>query len=187
MDRESHAALMTLADPVRYAIWDVLLAGGPMKPSQLRRAAPEAAGSLTAHLRRLSQAGFIEADGEAATAASQRWRAARPTFDWDSAEDDPEAAWAINVLERIVAARREARVRTWLAEKHEQWPGWARVEVNRDYFLHLTPEDLDALDTALESVMNDWKKVSDERASAGEGAAVRVHLSGFPFRLPGGR
>ncbi|GAB3221509.1 helix-turn-helix domain-containing protein [Kineococcus gypseus] len=178
-------AMRVLAHPTRLRLLAALRTSGPASVGALARAVDEAPGSVSYHLGRLADVGFVEEAADRARDRRERWwRAVHERTTIDSVEDraDPERMAASTALRRQVA-RRYAELQEAYLDAEPSLPAhWVAAGTQGDRHWHLTAEELRAFSAELESVLARWQERSD--ASRDGTRAVAVVYSAF-LRPPG--
>jgi DNA-binding transcriptional ArsR family regulator len=174
-------ALSAMANPFRGRLLDALHLDGPSTASALARRTGQAVGSVSHHLKVLSEAGLVEEVPELAKDRRERWwRLVSSGFRWSRAEfaDDPAAVAAALSAESVGLRRQFGRARDWLdnAEAAGVWDDAAFATQN---WLTLTPDELRALSEEILDVLQRWRtrptpEDDEERES------VYVFARGFP-------
>ncbi|MEH0937948.1 helix-turn-helix domain-containing protein [Micromonospora psammae] len=176
-------AMRALAHPTRLRLLGELRRRGPQTVGMLSDVLDEAVGSVSYHLRRLAEHGFvIEAPERARDRRERWWRAAHERTSWNLVEalEDPERQAASTLLRRAVLERYVERLRAYLDAEATLEPRWVRGTASSDSWLHLTSDELVELRADLEALAERWRARSDpDRPDAGT-----VTLMYHAFRDP---
>ncbi|WP_337061562.1 winged helix-turn-helix domain-containing protein [Kineococcus sp. G2] len=184
------AAMRVLAHPTRLRLLSELRTSGPASVGALARAVDEAPGSVSYHLGRLAEVGFVEEAAEHARDRRERWwRATAELTHLDPAADraDPERDAASTALRRQIVRHLAREVESHLEAEHALPAEWVAAGTQGDWVWHLTAAELAEFTAQLEALCAAWQERSDAaRDNARDGARpVRVICSAFP-RPPAG-
>ncbi|WP_446664278.1 ArsR/SmtB family transcription factor [Flexivirga sp. B27] len=140
-----------LAHPVRLAILANLRAGGPSTASRL---APDvgASPSVTSwHLRHLAEHGLVEDDpGDHGGGRSRWWRAVGSGFRFQVDPENPEPGLA---LSDAIEASEGGLVERWRSTRSSLAPEWLAVSGRYNTLIHATPDEIAALEDAIEELL----------------------------------
>ncbi|MEU6074450.1 helix-turn-helix domain-containing protein [Micromonospora sp. NPDC047074] len=163
-------AMRALAHPTRLRLLAELRTRGPQSVGMLSDIVDEAVGSVSYHLGKLAEHGFVQEAPECARSRRERWwRAAHARTAWEPFEvlDDPERKAASDLLRRAVLQRYTENLQAYLAAEATYEPQWVRGTASSDTTLHLTSDELVELREDLEALAARWAARSDpERADA---------------------
>lgn len=152
--------LRAIAHPLRLRLYEALTIGGPATAAHLARDVPAAPGSLSYHLRQLTQHGFVEEAPELATDGRERvWRAVAGGAHWE--EEDLEASEGLREVATSAylmnLARQHKRLATWVRHDTVRFgKPWRSAALSVDVLLHLDAEELSTLRAELEEVVDRW-------------------------------
>lgn len=152
--------MRALAHPVRLRLLAELRMRGPQTVGMLGATLGEAPGSISYHVGKLAEFGFVEAAPELARDRRERWwRAAHRQTSWEASTslDDPEQRDAEQTLRREVLRGHAASLETYLRQEATLDPQWVRGAVSGDAFLHLTSDELAELRADLEELDERWQ------------------------------
>ncbi|MGV9979715.1 helix-turn-helix domain-containing protein [Micromonospora wenchangensis] len=176
-------AMRALAHPTRLRLLGELRVRGPRTVGMLSDAVDEAVGSVSYHLGKLAEHGFVEEAPEHARDRRERWwRATHARTSWEPVEmlADPERRAASDLLRRAVLDRYAERLGHYLEVEATLDPQWVRGTASADSWLHLTSDELIELRADLEALAARWQGRSDpDRPGAGS-----VSLIYHAFRDP---
>ncbi|MEV7348964.1 helix-turn-helix domain-containing protein [Micromonospora chalcea] len=176
-------AMRALAHPTRLRLLGELRLRGPQTVGMLSERTGEAVGSVSYHVGKLAEHGFVAEAPELARDRRERWwRAAHATTDWDPLEllDDPERRLAGNLLRQAAMQRYVARYQAYLESEADLDPAWVRGTTSSDTVLRLTPDELVELRDELSELGRRWR----ERGAAGRPGAEMVTLIWQAYRGP---
>ncbi|MEV0429784.1 helix-turn-helix domain-containing protein [Micromonospora sp. NPDC050495] len=157
-------AMRALAHPTRLRLLGELRLRGPQTVGTLSEIVDEAVGSVSYHLGKLAEHGFVREAPELARNRRERWwRAAHARTNLELVEmlADPERKAASDLLRRAVLDRYVERLRSYLDAEATLDPEWVRGTANSDSWLHLTSEELVELRADLEALAARWHARSD--------------------------
>ena len=156
--------MRALAHPLRLRMLGELRVRGPQSVGMLSELVDEAPGSISYHIGRLAQFGFVEEAPELARDKRERWwRSAHAMTSWDplQALADP-AQWAASAeLRRVILQRYVAGFEAYLEAEPSLPPEWVRGTTSTDAFLQLTSDELIELRVELEALAERWMARSD--------------------------
>ncbi len=170
--------MRALAHQTRLRLLGELRARGPQSVGMLSDLVDEAVGSVSYHLRKLAEHGFVEEAPEYARNRRERWwRAAHARTVWEPFEmlDDPERKAASDLLRRAVLQRYAERLQAYLDAEATFAPEWIRGTASSDSLLHLTSDELVELRGDLEALVARWEARSDPGRAGAEGVALVYH------------
>jgi predicted ArsR family transcriptional regulator len=171
--------MKVLAHPLRVQIVSSLRREGPATATVLADRLDESSGLTSYHLRILAAAGFVEDDPDhPATGRERWWRAAHDITSWTPADagEDPESRAAEDWLVGFTARQSMEWLDGWLRRRSDAEPEWRQASETNDYFLDLTPAELQELLQDLHAVVQDRV----ERAPSEGARQVRLLLHAFP-------
>ncbi|MFI9644417.1 helix-turn-helix domain-containing protein [Micromonospora sp. NPDC051925] len=176
-------AMRALAHPTRLRLLGELRIRGPQSVGMLSDTVDEAVGSVSYHLGKLAQHGFVEEAPEHARDRRERWwRATHARTSWEPVEmlDDPERRAASDLLRRAFLDRYVQRLRGYLDAEPTLDPQWVRGTASSDSWLHLTSDELIELRADLEALAARWRDRSDPNRPGAETVSLMYHA----FRDP---
>ncbi len=155
-------ALSALANPFRSRIMDALKVDGPSTPSTLATRTGQAVGSVSHHMKVLSEAGLVEEAPELAKDRRERWwRLASAGTRWSRADfaDDPVAVGAALAAERLALARQFERSQEWLDNfESADESGWGESSFVTQNWMRMTPEELVQLSEEMIELVMRWSR-----------------------------
>jgi DNA-binding transcriptional ArsR family regulator len=176
-------AMRALAHPLRLRLLGELRMRGPQSVGMLCELVDEAPGSISYHIGKLSEFGFVEAAPELARDRRERWwRAAHARTSWEPLEnlDDPERRAASDVLRRAIMNRYLASLDDYLEAEASMDRDWVAGAISGDEFLHLTSDELLELRGELEALAGRWQARSDPERDDARTVTLIYHA----FRRP---
>jgi predicted transcriptional regulator len=175
-------SMRVLAHPVRLNLLGELRVRGPQSVGMLSELLDEAPGSISYHVGRLAEFGFVVEAPELARDKRERWwRSAHAKTTWlpfDSLED-PERRAASTVLRRAVLDRYVERLQAYLEAEATLEPAWVKAAVGGDAVLHLSAPELTELSAELVELSERWRhRAGVERADT---RPVSLIYQAFPW------
>ncbi|GAB3605288.1 winged helix-turn-helix domain-containing protein [Conyzicola nivalis] len=175
--------MRALAHPLRLRILGELRAGGPSTAGRLGDLVDEAPGTLSYHLGKLAQFGFVEEAPELSTDRRERWwRALHEYTAIPSTSDADSAAETV-----AIAALRHRVVDVYAATLHqsvdastELTADWSAAGTSADTLAHLTAAQLAEASAELGAVLEKWHAASNATGEGAEPVQLIVHA----FRRP---
>jgi len=174
-------ALGALAHTDRARLMDALAVRGPSTTSALARALGLATGSVSHHLKVLTDAGLVAPAPEAATdRRERRWKLVTRGMRWSPGEfrDDPSGEAAATAAQAVLLARDFERARQFLATAEEPWDEAAS---STHVWVRATPDELAELVRQVDELLLSWRRreIPDDGA---ERQTVRAVAMAFPSK-----
>lgn len=173
-------SLRGLAHPMRMQILELLGLDGPATGTGLAERLGENTGTVSWHLRRLAEHGFIEEEIGRGTKRERWWRRADVTHELTTADfrDDSDNRGAFAVYLHELVQQYFNRVMTYV---NQEWDDtWRSAGTVADWTeLRLTPDELTALNAELTAVIARHTPASDTEP-APDALPVVVQLQSFP-------
>lgn len=176
--------LRALAHPVRIAIIEELLFGGPMTATQVGERIGESATTCSFHLRQLAKYGLVEEAG-GGKGRARPWRLTSIGFSLGG-HDDAESEMAADALMRVVRERQLARFEQWLRTKASYPREWRSAADSSEYVFYLTAEELEQLDRDIHAILMPRYRerlAHPERRPAGA-LPVEMLIFSYPIQHP---
>ena len=181
--------MRALAHPVRLAILTRLQSDGPSTATRLSESVGASPSVTSWHLRQLAAHGLVRDASEAATlkdhGRERWWEAVSRGFRF--AAEPGESAEAARALEEVMESLEGDLVGRWRAEAEPQLePEWRRLAGRSNTRVIVTPDELAAIETAIEEVLTPYVLRKNTPAAAPTGArSVRLVRYTLPA-APGG-
>jgi len=177
--RSDAAHLRVLAHPTRLRLLGLLREHGPQTASMLAEHVDEAPGTLSYHLSKLADAGYIHEEPHDGDRRQRWWAASHTATVWDDAElsRDPESLETSRDLQRIVMQEYARRFDAYLAATPDLDEAWVRAGISTDRMLRLTAAQLQGLREDLLALAAKWQAVSD--TATDDAAQVTVVLQAY--------
>lgn len=174
-------ALSAMANPFRSRMMDALKVDGPSTASALAARTGQAVGSVSHHLKVLSEAGLVVEVPELAKDRRERWwRLVDPGTRWSRADfaSDTAAVTAAYAAEALTVQRQFERVQEWNANAATV-PVWDDAAFATQNWLRLSPDELREVAEEVVDVLVRWgqREVPDDGV---EREPVFVFARGFP-------
>jgi DNA-binding transcriptional ArsR family regulator len=173
-------ALAALGNPDRLRLMDALAVHGPSTTSALAGALGIATGSMSHHLKVLTEVGLVERAPEAAAdRRERRWKLVTRgmRFSPGMFRDRPSAEAAASAAEGVMLDRDYESARAFLAAA--EWP-WDDAAFAGRTWLRLTPAELEQLGEELNDVLLRWRR----RDVPDDGAPDRRVVLAFAHAFP---
>ncbi len=175
--------MRALAHPLRMQVLGELRINGPRTAGALSEIFGEASGTLSYHLRKLAEFGFVEEVPElAADRREHWWRAAHEYTAVNPAAEDAPAA-----MRQASAAIRHQIIDSYATTLHRaieaaegQPREWVEAAGSSDTFAFLTATELAEAGAELEAVIEKWR----DRGGGDRAGAEAVHLIVHAVRRP---
>lgn len=158
-------------------LYEVLLAGGPTTVSDLADKVGMHVGTVSYHLRVLSEHGQIEEAPELKQNWRERWWRAVPGGPWwseaelDKIGGGPEL---MDQLNAVVLRRHFSRLMSYFALRHELEPAFDDAAYLNEGVLRLTAQETKQFSAQLQAVVDSWaRRVLPGQASRGREAPER--------------
>ncbi len=173
------AALAALSRPVRVAILNHLLAGGPRTASQCAVVTGESASNCSWHLRALAKVGLVERapDVEGQDGRTRYWQAAAVGFDFGD-QGDPAASVAASAFAAASTVHENELFARYQARRDVPEP-WRQASGAASYGLALTADELEDVMGRVDALLRPYVRPIRGAVPAG-GEIVHVTLRAFP-------
>jgi DNA-binding transcriptional ArsR family regulator len=177
--------LKALAHPVRVALLEALVLGGPMTATQIGEQIGESPTTCSFHLRQLAKYGFVEEAG-GGKGRARPWRITSIGFSIAVPDDQPEAELAGAAVARLFRDRQFDKYRTWLETQASYPARWRRASFDSQYLFYLTPEELEQLGEELHAGLyaRMHERLADPSKRPPGSLPVEMMLLTFPLSYP---
>lgn len=159
--------MRALAHPVRLDLLEALAIHGPLTATEAAELVGESPANCSWHLRQLAKYGFIE-PAPSSGGRQRPWRRTHRGLSWSESTGDPASAAAARSLTQVFFDREFRLVRD--AMQAGEAPGWADTSVAIQTIGWLTADELRELDTALFTLLSNYRERVDNPATRPEGA-----------------
>ncbi len=176
--------MRALTHPVRLALLEALLLEGPLTATRAADLIGESPPSCSFHLRQLAKYGFVEEAGPA-PGRQRPWRLSTLGMRFSDVHDDPATAIAARALDRALRERYFTRLQAFYDTRGSYPREWQEVTGGSEHMLHVTPQELKALDEEIYTVLQRYRERLDHSERRPDGALpVEVLLFAYPVRPP---
>jgi DNA-binding transcriptional ArsR family regulator len=177
--------LRALAHPVRVALLEALILGGPMTATQVGEQIGESPTTCSFHLRQLAKYGFVEEAG-GGKGRARPWRITSIGFNIAVPDDQPEAELAGAAVARMFRERQFDRYRTWLETRASYPARWRSAAFDSEYLFYLTAEELEQLNDELHARLYErmHERLADPSKRPPGSLPVEMMLFSFPLSYP---
>ena len=173
--------LRAVAHPVRLNLIEALAEHGPLTATEAAGHVGESPSSCSWHLRQLEKFGFVEEAGKAA-GRRRPWRLTSHglSFTVDDTQD-PETQAAGRALERLFADRYLDRAARGLQARPGLPTAWQRATGTNQFVLHVTPQELEALNDEVVAVLSRYyDRVLDPAQRPDDARTIEAVLFTYP-------
>lgn len=177
-------AMRAITHPTRLALLEALLLDGPLTATQAGEAIGEPASGCSFHLRQLAKYGFVEEAG-AGKGRMRPWRLTTVGMYFSDVQQDPATAIAARALDRTLRDQYRSRMQAFYESRSAYPREWQEVTGASQYLLHVTPEELRALDEEVSPILMRYRErmTAPELRPAGS-LPVEILLFAYPVRPP---
>lgn len=181
----SVSQLKALTHPLRVRILYAVQAETAATASRIGQLVDESPASVSYHLRKLADAGFVqEAPQHGSDGRERWWRVPEGGFTWTSNDFDstPEGRTTERAARRLLVDNQFHRRQEFDSDPDRWGSAWIQAAFSTDYVLKMTTEQLEAMSREIQSVIEKWRAYAEattETAAAGQHVMVFAH--GFPF------
>lgn len=177
------AAMKAFAHPLRMAMYQRLVDGGPATATSLARQLGESTGQTSYHLRQLARHGFVEEDVARGTGRERWWKAASFSVDAATMAEEPAMLPVVTSYLRSQLEHRTAALREWFARGRTEPSEWIEASVDTTATASMTAEEAHEMTRELEAVADRHITRAKQRAEGEPDSRrrVRVQLDVFPL------
>lgn len=174
-------ALAALAHPDRARLMDALAVDGPSTTGGLAAALGVATGSVSHHVRVLTDAGLVErAPQDPSDLRERRWKLVSRGMRWSAGQfhDRPAAESAAAAADAVMLGRQFERARAFMESAE---PPWDDAALSVHSWLRLSADELTELGRQLEELLLGWRRreIPDDDADR---RPVLAFVRAFPSR-----
>lgn len=173
-------ALSALGHPDRVRLLDALAVHGPSSTSALAGALDLATGSVSHHMKVLSEAGMVaSAPADESDRRVRRWQLVSRGTRWDVGHfrGQPTGEAAAVAAQGVYLARQFEQARAFL---EEQEPPWDDAAYAGQFWLRVTPEELTEFGRELNELLLRWRRREVPDDGATDRRSVLAIARAFP-------
>jgi predicted ArsR family transcriptional regulator len=149
-------SLRALAHPTRLALVSLLREHGTLTATRAAELLGLNSGSCSFHLRQLAKHGLVE---EVPARGRQKpWRATARITSFPEPSGGPEMAAALHLFSTVLADRYAELMHQWLDRRETESPEWQKAAWFGDLWVHMTAEELSALETKIEELVAPYQE-----------------------------
>ena len=177
-------AMRAMTHPVRLALLEALGLEGPLTATAAAEVIGESPTTCSFHFRQLAKYGFVE---EASIGPGRRrsWRRTAVAMRFTDMHEDPETSIAARALARTLRERYLVRLREYYEARSGYPVRWQEVTGESQFVVHVTPEELRALDEQVTGLLQSYRERNADPAHRPEGSLpVEVLLFAYPLQTP---
>jgi predicted ArsR family transcriptional regulator len=175
-------AMRAITHPVRLALLEALGLEGPLTATRASELIGEPPNTCSFHLRQLAKYGFVEEAG-AGPGRNRPWRLTQFGLHFTDVHDDPETRLAAKGLDRLLRERYFTRLQAFYDSRSEYPARWQEVTGGSQFLVHVTADELQALDEELTEVLDRYRdRMSNPALRPADSLAVEVLLFAYPVR-----
>ncbi len=176
--------MRAITHPVRLALLEALELEGPLTATGASELIGEPPNACSFHLRQLAKYGFIEEAGSG-PGRNRPWRLTQVGMHFTDVHDDPDRRLAARGLDRMLRERYFRRLQAFYDNRTEYPTRWQEVTGGSQFLLHVTPDELHALDEEMTAILDRYRdRMSDPAQRPEDSRAVEVLLFAYPVRPP---
>jgi hypothetical protein len=176
--------MRALTHPVRLALLQALELEGPLTATQAGELIGEPPNTCSFHFRQLARYGFVEEAGPA-PGRSRPWRLTTHRMHYTDLHEDPETAVAARGLDRMLREQYFGRLTAFYESRSGYPRAWQEVTGGSQALLHVTPEELKAIDEQVMTLLEPYlERNVDPAKRPAESLPIEVLLFAYPIRPP---
>jgi predicted ArsR family transcriptional regulator len=176
--------MRALTHPVRLALLQALELEGPLTATQAGELIGEPPNTCSFHFRQLARYGFVEEAGPA-PGRSRPWRLTTHRMHFTDLHEDPETAVAARGLDRMLRERYFERLAAFYESRSGYPLAWQETTGGSQALLHVTPEELKAIDERIMAVLEPYvDRGADPAKRPADSLPIEVLLFAYPVRPP---
>jgi hypothetical protein len=176
--------MRAITHPVRLALIEALGMEGPLTATQAAEVIGESPTTCSFHFRQLAKYGFVE---QAATGPgrSRSWRLTRIGMRFTDVHADAETRIAARALAQTLRGRYLERLQAYYELRSSYPDHWQAVTGESEFMLHVTPEELRAVDEEVTEILNRYRsRIGDRTLRPAGSLPIEVLLFAYPVRPP---
>lgn len=177
-------AMRALTHPVRLALLEALALEGPLTATGAAEVIGESPTTCSFHFRQLAKYGFVE-QAETGPGRMRSWRLTRVGMRFTDVHEDPETQIAARALARTLRERSFARLQAFFEQRSSYPVRWQEVTGSSDFTLHVTPDELRALDDEITAILHRYRdRIADPGLRPPDSLPIEVLLFAYPVAPP---
>lgn len=176
--------MRALTHPVRLALLEALALEGPLTATGAAEVIGESPTTCSFHFRQLAKYGLVEL---AATGPGRMrsWRLTQVGMHFTDVHEDPETQIAARALARTLRERSFTRLQAYFEERSSYPVRWQEVTGSSDFTLHVTPDELRALDEEITALLHRYRdRIADPERRPPDSLPIEVLLFAYPVAPP---
>jgi DNA-binding Lrp family transcriptional regulator len=176
--------MRAMTHPVRLALLEALALEGPLTATRAADVIGESPTTCSFLFRQLAKYGFVE---QAATGPGRMrsWRLTRVGMRFTDVHEDPETQIAARALARTLRERSFARLQAFFEQRSSYPVRWQEVTGASDFMLHVTPDELRALDEEITAILHRYRdRIGDAGLRPPDSLPIEVLLFAYPVAAP---
>jgi Helix-turn-helix domain len=178
--------MRAITHPVRLALLEALALEGQLTATRAGELIGEPPNTCSFHFRQLAKYGFVE-EAESGPGRNRPWRLTAFGMHFSDVHQDPETRLAARGLDRMLRDRYFARLQAFYDSRADYPASWQEVTGTSQFLLHVTPNELRALDAEITAILDRWRdRMTDARLRPHDSLPVEVLLFAYPIRPPAG-
>jgi hypothetical protein len=176
--------MRALTHPVRLALLETLALEGPLTATRSGELIGEPPNTCSFHLRQLAKYGFVEEAG-GGSGRNRPWRLTSHGIHFTDLHEDADARLAARALDRMLRERYFARLQAFYNSRADYPSEWQAVTGASQFALHLTPDELQALDTEITAMLDRYRnRTADPTQRPSGSLPIEVLVFAYPVQPP---
>jgi hypothetical protein len=176
--------MRAITHPVRLALLEALALEGSLTATRAGELIGEPPNTCSFHFRQLAKYGFVE-EAAPGPGKNRPWRLTTVAMHFSDVHADPETRLAARALDRMLRERYFARLQAFYDTRTDYPAEWQVVTGASEFLLHVSPDELRALDAEITAVLDRYRsRVEDPALRPEDSLPVEVLLFAYPLRPP---
>jgi predicted ArsR family transcriptional regulator len=180
-------AIRALAHPLRHELMSIIASHGRATTADAARELGISHGLASHHLRQLAKYGFVE-PVKGKDHRERPWRLVATSYKWSAATATPEGAYAVDVLERILAEQALDGFLEWQQRRRQLPDAWREHAGIDQSSIYLTLAELEGLTEAVNALILRYvneRPIDDVTSRPAGSVPVNLTLFSVPGSGPG--
>ena len=174
--------MRAITHPVRLALIEALGLEGPLTATRAAEVIGESPTTCSFHFRQLAKYGFVE-EASLGPGRTRSWRLTRVGMHFTDVHDEPETRIAARALARTLRERSLQRLDSFYELRSGYPPRWQEVTGASEFMLHVTPDELEALDEEITEILRRFRdRIAQPELRPAGSLPVEVLLFAYPIR-----